>query len=250
MPHKITPDTVIIGCDVGKTFHQLHYMDPDFGVLGRRKIGNDRVQIVAAFEHTKTLGEPVLVVDQTSSFAALLRVVAAEHAIPVLYVTGLQARRASDLTPGRAKTDRIDAQVIAEFGRTHAHRFPTIQLPTELEAQLRLLVGHDEDLRCDLNRTTNRIRNLLTQYSPALEQALGRRVGVLGSWRFWFVGETLNNSHAPVWERSIGRSPPIIRDLLTAPRNSCETLRRHRWVSLVSPPVVSLSPASLAMLWS
>ncbi len=180
MPHTITPTTVIIGCDVGKSFHQLHYMNPEFGVLRRRKLGNNHTQISDAFNHAKTLGEPVLIVDQKASYAALLRVVAAQYDIPVLYVTGLQARRATDLTPGRAKTDRIDAQVIAEFGRTHAHRLPTIQLPTELEAQLRLLVGRDEDLRCDLNRTINRIRDLLTHYAPALEQALGRRVGVLG----------------------------------------------------------------------
>ena len=41
----------------------------------------------------------------------------ARHDVSVLSVTSLQARRASDLTPGRAKTDRIDAEVPTPAGR-------------------------------------------------------------------------------------------------------------------------------------
>ena len=156
-----------------------------------------------------------MVVDQKASFAALLRLCAAEHDIAVLYVTGLQARRASDLTPGKAKTDRIDAQVIAEFGRTHAHRLPTIQMPAELETQLRLLTGHDEDLRCDFNRTINRLRDLLTQHAPALEQVLGRRIiatGVLAVFERWGNPQTLTRARHATIAATIAEHNPRLAD--------------------------------------
>lgn len=215
MAYTITETSIIIGCDVGKTFHQLHVMRPNFEVVHRRKVANNNRQISDALGHAASLGDAVLVVDQKASFAALLRLCAAQHGIAVLYVTGLQARRASDLTPGKAKTDRIDAQVIAEFGRTHAHRLPTIELASELETQLRLLTGHDEDLRCDLNRTINRIRDLLTQYAPALEQALGRRVnakGVLAALAKWGNPQALARARHATITVTIAEHNPRLAD--------------------------------------
>lgn len=173
--------TVTIGCDVGKTHHQVEVIDAGFERVGRRRLPNTFVDVDAMLEWAQGLGErAVLVIDQKASCAAVLRYCAAVRDIPVLYVTGLQARRAADLTPGKAKTDKIDARVIAEFGRTHAHRLPRLEQPSELEATLRLWLGHDEDLRCDFNRTINRLRDLLCHYAPELEAALGRRLLALG----------------------------------------------------------------------
>ena len=181
MGHVITPETVVVGCDVGKTHHQLHAMDSAMGRLGRRRIHNTRRGVDEAMDWVAGLADDVvLVIDQKASYAALLRYLADRHDITVVYVTGLQARRATDLTPGRAKTDRIDAEVLASFGRTHGHRLPVLVAEDELTIDMRLLLGRDEDLRCDFNRIINRLRDLLTQYCPDLEQALGRRLSVKG----------------------------------------------------------------------
>jgi len=142
--------------------HQVQVIDAGMSPLGRRRVPNTIQQVRALMEWVLTLGaREVLAIDHKAVPAALLCHCATSAGLPVLYVTGLQARRAAGLTPGRAKTDRIDATVIAESGRTHAHRLPTLELSAELEATLRLLLGRDEDLRCDFNRTINRHRGLL-----------------------------------------------------------------------------------------
>lgn len=188
MSYQINADTIILGCDVGKTSHQIHAIKPDLTVIGRRKITNTPTQISEVFDWAQSHGQPLLVVDQKASYAALLRYIAAEHDIAVMYVTGLQARRATDLTPGRAKTDRIDAAVIAEFARNYAHQLPVLAPDEELNTTLRLLVGRDDDLRCDFNRCINRMRDLLTSYAPTLETSLGSKLtrkGVLAVFARW-----------------------------------------------------------------
>lgn len=212
MAYEVTADTVVIGCDVGKTHHQIHVIDSALQRIGRRRISNTVRDVDDVFEWVKTLSsDVVLVVDQKASFAALVRHRAAVHDVVVLYVTGLQARRAADLTPGRAKTDRIDAQVIAEFGRAHAHRLPTLGLPDESRAAMSLLLGRDEDLRCDFNRAINRIRDLLTAINPELETSLGRRLtapGVLAALVRWGNPANLARARTGTIEKVIAEHNP------------------------------------------
>ena len=55
---------------------------------------------------------------QPGSIAQLALAVAARRGTPVAYVPGLVMRRAADLYPGEAKTDRRDAYVLADTART------------------------------------------------------------------------------------------------------------------------------------
>lgn len=50
------------------------------------------------------------------SIAQLTLAVAARRQVPVAYVPGLVMRRAADLCPGEAKTDKRDAFIIADTG--------------------------------------------------------------------------------------------------------------------------------------
>ena len=103
--------------------------------------------------------------------------------VAVGYLPGLSMRRIADLHPGSAKTDRRDAHVIADAGRSLRH---TIQLvdtaDEELAADIGVLAGYDEDLRGQVNRESNRLHDALTHIHPALERTIGRhlqRPGVL-----------------------------------------------------------------------
>ena len=60
--------------------------------------------------------------DQPGSLARLVLAVAARRGVPVAYVPGLVMRRAADLYPGESKTDRRDAFVLADTGRTRRHQ--------------------------------------------------------------------------------------------------------------------------------
>jgi len=90
-------------------------------------------------------------------------------------------RRAADLYPGEAKTDKRDAYVIADTGRTRRKQVHWLDAGSdELLERLRVLNGFDIDLAADQTRLTNRCRDALTSVSPALERALGARLHQAG----------------------------------------------------------------------
>ena len=94
---------------------------------------------------------------------------AIDSGVPVAYVPGLVMRRAADLYPGESKTDRRDAFVLADTGRTRRHQVHWLDADNdELPAQLRVLNGYDADLAADATRLSNRLRDTLTGISPAV----------------------------------------------------------------------------------
>jgi hypothetical protein len=92
--------------------------------------------------------------------------------VPVAFVPGLVMRRAADLYPGEAKTDRRDAYVIAGTARTRCKQVEWLDAGSdELFERLRALNGFDIDLAADQTRLTNLLRDALTSTSPVLERA-------------------------------------------------------------------------------
>ena len=119
-----TPDetTVWIGLDIGKTEHFADVLDEAGSPLFARAVANDEADIEALIARAESLGSPALVVDQPGSLARLVLAVAARRGVPVAYVPGLVMRRAAGLYPGESKTDRRDAFVLADTGRTRRTR--------------------------------------------------------------------------------------------------------------------------------
>jgi hypothetical protein len=93
--------------------------------------------------------------------------VARDTGCGVAYLPGLAMRRITDLHPGEAKTDARDAFVIADAARVMPHTLRRVDVGEEALAELKVLVGFDDDLASDATRITNRIRGLLTQIHPA-----------------------------------------------------------------------------------
>jgi transposase len=121
------------------------------------------------------------VIDQPGSIAQLTLAVAARRQVPVAYVPGLVMRRAADLYLGEAKTDKRDAFIIADTGRTRRRQVHWLDAGSdEMLGQLRVLNGFDIDLAADQTRLANRLRDALTSVSPALERALGKRLAQAG----------------------------------------------------------------------
>jgi transposase len=178
-----TPEqvSVWVGLDVGKETHFADVLDNDGERLFSRVIGNDQADIEAVIDRAAKHGVPGLVIDQPGSIAQLILAVAAAREIPVAYVPGLVMRRAADLYPGEAKTDRRDAYIIADTARTRRKQVHWLDTASdELLAQLRVLNGFDTDLAADQTRLANRLRDALTSISPALERALGNRLHQAG----------------------------------------------------------------------
>jgi transposase len=111
---------VWIGLDVGKADHHATVIDAGGGVLFDRAVRNDEQAIERLLD---SAGErAALVIDQPGSIGTLAVTVARRRGIPVAYVPGLVMRRASQLYPGEAKTDRRDSFVIADTARIHQAR--------------------------------------------------------------------------------------------------------------------------------
>ena len=174
-----TPDDidVWIGLDIGKAEHFADARDAAGESLFAGAVANDEADIETLLGRAQALGAPALVVDQPGSLASLVLAVAARLGVPVAYVPGLVMRRAADLYPGEAKTDRRDAFVLADTGRIRRHQVHWLDAGNdELLAQLRVLNGYDADLATDATRLSNRLRDALTGISPALERVLGPRL--------------------------------------------------------------------------
>ncbi|GAA4304185.1 IS110 family transposase [Streptomyces venetus] len=108
--------------------------------------------------------------DLTGTAPALLLALLADHGQPVVYVPGRTVNRMSAAYRGEAKTDARDAYVIADTARLRRD-FAPIEIPTELAADLTLLTTHRADLIADRGRLLNRLHDVLTGISPALEAA-------------------------------------------------------------------------------
>jgi transposase len=172
---------VWIGLDVGKEAHFAEVLDDHGERIFARSVVNDEAALASLLERAAEHGTPGLVIDQPGSIAQLTLAVARRSEVPVAYVPGLVMRRAADLYPGEAKTDKRDAYVIADTGRTRRKQVHWLDAGSdELLERLRVLNGFDIDLAADQTRLSNRLRDALTSISPALERALGARLHQAG----------------------------------------------------------------------
>jgi transposase len=163
-----------IGLDVGKADHHATVIDAAGGAVFDRPVHNDEAAIERLLDDAGP--SAALVIDQPGSIGTLAVALARRRDVPVAYVPGLVMRRASELYPGEAKTDRRDSFVIADTARIHRARVHWLTASDELLDQLRILGGHDDDLAHDPTRTANRLRDMLLHASPAVERVLGERL--------------------------------------------------------------------------
>lgn len=165
------------GLDVGKQAHHACALDTAGGKIADKPLPQDQTRLEELFTSLLTHGRVLVVVDQPNTIGALPIAVARSMGIQVAYLPGLAMRRIADLHPGNAKTDARDAFIIADAARTMPHTLRRVDLGEEALAELKVLVGFDEDLAAEATRLSNRIRGLLTQIHPALERVVGPKLG-------------------------------------------------------------------------
>lgn len=159
------------GIDVGKGHHWVCVVNDDGDAVWSSKITNDESAILDAIGHVLGLaGQVDWAVDITGTAGGLLLALLVAHGQRVRYVPGRTVNRMAGAYRGEAKTDARDAYVIAETLR-HRTDLSSVDVPTELVAELGLLVAHRTDLIADRVRILNRLRDILTGYFPALERS-------------------------------------------------------------------------------
>ena len=159
------------GIDAGKAHHWAVVVEDAGATIWSRKIANDEAAILDAMTDILGLAERVSwAVDISGTASALLLALLAAHGQQAVYVPGRTVNRMADTYRGESKTDARDAYVIAETSRVR-NDFQAIDVPAQLAADLALLTSHRADLVADRVRLINRLRDVLTGVSPALERA-------------------------------------------------------------------------------
>jgi len=167
----------------------------------------------------------LVVVDQPNTIGALPIAVARAMGLGVAYLPGLAMRRIADLHPGAAKTGARDAYVIADAAQVMPHTLRRVDVGEEALAELKVLVGFDDDLAAEATRLTNRLRGLLTQVHPALERVLGPRIHTKA------VMALIGRYGGPAGLRGVGRGRLLQTARKANPRGAAE-LVDQLWAAL------------------
>lgn len=165
---------VAVGIDIAKEFHWAQAIDTATEeVLLNRRVDNDPAavaELIAELEALKaTHGQLRVGIDVLGGIAALLSAMLLEAGIELVHVSGLAVNRARQgTTGGENKSDPRDARAIAELvARRRSLR--VVDTQTELDVEIRLLVGRRRELVVDQTRRVNRLRDLLASIHPGLE---------------------------------------------------------------------------------
>lgn len=101
-----------IGCDVSKT--HLDFFDPSTGQLRRIKNTPDSV---ATFLTAQDWDDAFVVLEATGSYDRALRFTLADQGIAFARMNPMHVRRFGEAQGRRAKTDRLDAHLLSDYGQ-------------------------------------------------------------------------------------------------------------------------------------
>ena len=167
---------VAVGIDVAKDFHWVRAVDCRDGeaVFSGRVDNTPRAlaAFVAQLEDLRARGPLKVGIDVVGGIAGVLTAMLLDGDIEVVHVPGLAVNRAREGTSGgEHKSDPRDAAIIADCVR-HRRDLRAIEPATELDAEIRLLVGRRRELVGDQTRRVNRLRDLLASIHPGLERVV------------------------------------------------------------------------------
>ena len=160
----------VVGFDVGKSFHWA------FGVgAGGEAVLSERVDNrPAAID--RVLAEAgagaLVVVDQRRNIGALVLARARAAGMRVAYLPGRAEKQAREMFPATAKTDELDAEVIARTALGMPWTLREVPEEDERRASLRMLSSQRAFCVKERTESLNRLRAVLLEADPALEAAL------------------------------------------------------------------------------
>jgi transposase len=138
-----------------------------------RKLLNTPADIASLADQLGTLGGTVRIgLDVVGGIAGLAEAMLATAGFALVHVPGLAVNRARQGTVGgENKSDPRDARTIADQVRTRTDLRP-IEPATELDLEIRLLVGRRRDLVDAQTQRLARLHDLLVSIFPGLERRL------------------------------------------------------------------------------
>jgi transposase len=139
------------------------------------QLANTSVQIDALGEQLTALAPERIVLEASGGYEALVVAVLASRQLPVVVVNPRQVRDFARAMGQLAKTDRIDAQVLARFGE--AIRPEVRAMPDATTRTVRALVSRRRQLQEMLVAEQNRLISAAVQDAPEpLREQLGEHI--------------------------------------------------------------------------
>jgi transposase len=162
-----------VGIDIAKHVHWATAIDDLGQVVWDQRVPNDPAALQELIDGLSGLGgAPVIGLDVVGGIAGLAQAMLGVAGFRLVHVSGLAVNRARQgTTGGEHKSDPRDARVIAEQVRTRRDLRP-IEPVSELDLELRLLVGRRGDLQVEQTRRLARLHDLLVGIHPGLERVL------------------------------------------------------------------------------
>ena len=160
----------VVGFDVGKSFHWA------FGVgAGGEAVLSERVDNrPAAIDRilAEAGADALVVVDQRRNIGSLVLSRARAAGMRVAYLPGKAEKQAREMFPATAKTDELDAEVIARTALGMPWTLRDVPEEDERGASLRMLSSQRSFCVKGRTESLNRLRSVLLEADPALEAAL------------------------------------------------------------------------------
>lgn len=164
------PHELYLGIDVGKSFHWAVGVDAEGTVTIDRPLRNRQDEIDALLGEA---GEGALVVvDQKNNIGSLVVRRCRSAGVDVGYLPGKAMKQARDMFPGTAKTDRIDAEIIARTALGMRRVVLPIAESDDLGASVSLLSSQLAYATRRATMARNRLHAVLLESDPALEAAV------------------------------------------------------------------------------
>ena len=164
---------ISVGIDIAKEIHWVTAIDADGVVLIDRKLLNTPADIAALADQLTTLAGAIRIgLDVIGGIAGLAEAMLAAAGFALVHVPGMAVNRARQATVGgENKSDPRDARTIADQVRTRAD-LRRIEPATEIDLEIRLLVGRRRDLVEAQTQRLARMHDLLVGIFPGLEACL------------------------------------------------------------------------------
>ncbi|HTR11941.1 MAG TPA: IS110 family transposase [Roseiarcus sp.] len=164
---------ISVGIDIAKEMHWVTAIDSNGAVLIDHKLANTASEIAELIEELARLGRAMRVgLDVLGGIADLAEAMLAAAGLTLVHVPGMAVNRARRGTVGgENKSDPRDARTIADQVRTRSD-LRQIEPATELDLEVRLLVGRRRDIVQAQTQRLSRMRDRLVGIFPGLEACL------------------------------------------------------------------------------
>jgi transposase len=221
---------IFIGIDVSKARLDV-FVRP---LASRESVGNEAAGIKTLVERARELKPALIVLEATGGVERALTRALASAELPVVVVNPRQVRDFAKATGQLAKTDTIDAEVLARFAE--AVRPALRPLPDEASVELRALIARRRQITEMIVAENNRL--------SAASKSVRKRIGAHIRWlnaELERADKDLDQSirQSPIWcenedlLRSVPGIGPVISRTLLAELPELGKLNRKQIAALV-----------------